>query len=53
MGAVVRRVTNDLEPGKITQDILIKEQPTGHDWHAALPFGVRSASARLHWQPAS
>ena len=34
------------------EDILVKDQPTGYDWHASLPDGVRNIQTRLYWQPA-
>ena len=49
---VVRRVTVNTDTGNIIQDILVKDQPTGYDWHASLPDGVRNIQTRLYWQPA-
>ena len=49
---MVRRVTVNTDTGNIIQDILVKDQPTGYDWHAALPDGVRNIQTRLYWQPA-
>ena len=48
---VVRRVTYDLDKQVVVQDIKVKDQPTGYDWHAPLPQGVRNISTRLYWEP--
>ena len=49
---VVRRVTVNTDTGTIIQDIWVKDQPTGYDWHSPLPEGVRNIQTRLYWQPA-
>ena len=49
---VVRRVTVNTDTGNIIQDLLVKDQPTGYNWHSQLPDGVRNIQTRLYWQPA-
>ena len=46
---VVRRVTYDLDRQVVIQDIRVKDQPIGYDWHAELPKGVTNISTRLYW----
>ena len=48
---VKRRVTYDLDTKKVIQDLLVQDQPTGYDWLASLPEGVRNISTRFYWEP--